>query len=485
MASPAGREQQGASGSEADGASPAADKTSHDKSNTGGGAGDGRPGADLPAYQALVPSQGAGAIAAADLDFDDDFELPAVLRPDPPPPPRSGPRLKLSQLSPVSARRDTPPSPMPLPPVDPPPRAAEAPVAAVPSSAPPAAKPAVDTPAKPAVVAHETSPPPPAPKPAAAPPSNVHRLSPILDGKPRLVSSVPDGSAGAPPPTPVADRAALADTHREASAPPASPVTRGPAVAPTAAEPQTAGEPHAPAEAAPPPQPAPPASGPSSVEASPPPSSPPPPPPPPQPMSMPFLDMRMRRMADTGFKPMYDVAPPAAAPSTAPPAASLPDVASAVAEPSAAAPLPPSPPPDIAAASADEVDAQPPPSSATAEHAAWVADGSAADAPVVAAPMPLDDDPFATLPRFDTTSAPGAPLAPPPLPAVVEAMPLDPVAYANEIPTEVFGQMEDGAADLLRPLLREWLSQNMPRIVEKALRIEVARAVREPPDGKH
>ncbi len=38
--------------------------------------------------------------------------------------------------------------------------------------------------------------------------------------------------------------------------------------------------------------------------------------------------------------------------------------------------------------------------------------------------------------------------------------------------------LDDTVADLLRPMLRQWLSENMPRIVEKALRIEVAESVR-------
>jgi cell pole-organizing protein PopZ len=38
--------------------------------------------------------------------------------------------------------------------------------------------------------------------------------------------------------------------------------------------------------------------------------------------------------------------------------------------------------------------------------------------------------------------------------------------------------LEDTVADLLRPLLREWLENNMPRIVENALRIEVAESVK-------
>lgn len=37
--------------------------------------------------------------------------------------------------------------------------------------------------------------------------------------------------------------------------------------------------------------------------------------------------------------------------------------------------------------------------------------------------------------------------------------------------------IEDATADLLRPMLRQWLSENMPRMVEKALHIEVAQSL--------
>ncbi|MGE5267752.1 MAG: DUF2497 domain-containing protein [Deltaproteobacteria bacterium] len=38
--------------------------------------------------------------------------------------------------------------------------------------------------------------------------------------------------------------------------------------------------------------------------------------------------------------------------------------------------------------------------------------------------------------------------------------------------------IEDSTADLLRPMLRQWLAENMPRMVEKALHIEVAESVK-------
>jgi cell pole-organizing protein PopZ len=40
------------------------------------------------------------------------------------------------------------------------------------------------------------------------------------------------------------------------------------------------------------------------------------------------------------------------------------------------------------------------------------------------------------------------------------------------------GTIEDTTAELLRPMLRAWLSDNMPRMVEKALHIEVAESVK-------
>lgn len=58
---------------------------------------------------------------------------------------------------------------------------------------------------------------------------------------------------------------------------------------------------------------------------------------------------------------------------------------------------------------------------------------------------------------------------PPPVPVHV---PIEPVASAAPI--------EDSTADLLRPMLRQWLAENMPRMVEKALHIEVAEAGKSP-----
>jgi cell pole-organizing protein PopZ len=48
--------------------------------------------------------------------------------------------------------------------------------------------------------------------------------------------------------------------------------------------------------------------------------------------------------------------------------------------------------------------------------------------------------------------------------------------------------VEDIVAELLRPMLREWLAENMPRMVEKALRIELAeglKTINQPQAAKH
>jgi len=38
--------------------------------------------------------------------------------------------------------------------------------------------------------------------------------------------------------------------------------------------------------------------------------------------------------------------------------------------------------------------------------------------------------------------------------------------------------LEDAVADMLRPMLQQWVAENMPRIIERALRTEVASTVR-------
>ncbi len=51
-----------------------------------------------------------------------------------------------------------------------------------------------------------------------------------------------------------------------------------------------------------------------------------------------------------------------------------------------------------------------------------------------------------------------------------------PVVAQSAMPpaAEPVRSMEDTVAELLRPMLRQWLDQNMPRVVEKALRVELA-----------
>jgi hypothetical protein len=49
-----------------------------------------------------------------------------------------------------------------------------------------------------------------------------------------------------------------------------------------------------------------------------------------------------------------------------------------------------------------------------------------------------------------------------------------PPALATAAETGLDRPMEDAVADLLRPLLKTWLAENMPKIVERALRREMS-----------
>ena len=75
----------------------------------------------------------------------------------------------------------------------------------------------------------------------------------------------------------------------------------------------------------------------------------------------------------------------------------------------------------------------------------------------------------------DTT---GMPTSPPSLSGALRAAEASFAPQANSAPSTSAGQIEDATAELLRPMLRQWLSENMPRMVEKALHIEVAESVR-------
>jgi len=51
-----------------------------------------------------------------------------------------------------------------------------------------------------------------------------------------------------------------------------------------------------------------------------------------------------------------------------------------------------------------------------------------------------------------------------------------PLASPGSMP--VNRTLEDAVADMLRPMLQQWVADNMPRIIERALRTEVAKSVK-------
>lgn len=65
----------------------------------------------------------------------------------------------------------------------------------------------------------------------------------------------------------------------------------------------------------------------------------------------------------------------------------------------------------------------------------------------------------------------GTPL---PAPAVVAPKPLVPASAAASTMPAVMNSVEERVVELLRPMIREWLDNNMPRMVEKALSNELA-----------
>lgn len=128
-----------------------------------------------------------------------------------------------------------------------------------------------------------------------------------------------------------------------------------------------------------------------------------------------------------------------------------PAAAPAPASPSAdAAPLAPSPPdrsPDAASA-LPSLEATPAAASAPQQRTPIVVSETL---PTIARPTPLGDKGRGTKSVVATDTTPGA------------------LAMGGAVRT-----LEDTVVDLLRPMIRQWLDDNMPRMVEKALRIELA-----------
>ena len=124
----------------------------------------------------------------------------------------------------------------------------------------------------------------------------------------------------------------------------------------------------------------------------------------------------------------------------------------------------------------------------TTAPAATVAPAPVAADPAVAAPVVPPKEPAAP-----TASAVVA-LTPSPAdvrkaapPAVRTDMSLPVKREATDLAAVVpqpVKTLEDTVVDLLRPMLRTWLDENMPRIVEKALRVELSEQLKGPVSPK-
>lgn len=160
---------------------------------------------------------------------------------------------------------------------------------------------------------------------------------------------------------------------------------------------------------------------------------------------------------------------------TEPPADDVPTVIAAI--PHAPKPVAqPSPQPEAAAV-------VPSPASVTT---GVVADAAPAATPAVAASAPAPAPSTAQLRPAVSTAAPSltalAGFISPPVVTVAAPSAQAPAVVPAAPPAEraVIGvrTIEDMVAELLRPMLREWLAENMPRMVEKALRIELAEGLK-------
>ncbi|HRN88577.1 DUF2497 domain-containing protein [Hyphomicrobium sp.] len=109
-----------------------------------------------------------------------------------------------------------------------------------------------------------------------------------------------------------------------------------------------------------------------------------------------------------------------------------------------------------------------------------------APAAVAETPLPVSPVAFTPVASFEPEAVPPVMahveeiLEDVPAPQVI-AMPPPPLPV-SAVPAgdaiEGVGSIEDTTADLLRPMLRQWLADNMPRMVEKALHIEIAESVK-------
>ena len=97
---------------------------------------------------------------------------------------------------------------------------------------------------------------------------------------------------------------------------------------------------------------------------------------------------------------------------------------------------------------------------------------TAAPAPVEMPMEPVEPEAVQPVPEADAFLMPPQMVATPPPPLPAEAL--------GDGAGEGVGSIEDTTADLLRPMLRQWLADNMPRMVEKALHIEIAESVKPP-----
>lgn len=188
------------------------------------------------------------------------------------------------------------------------------------------------------------------------------------------------------------------------------------------------------------------------------------------PPASPQVPRQMAAFKDTRFRGMGSSPAPIAAPMQ-PAASPFEDAATAALVQASAAPI------EMPTPAAIETDTLPVLVAGDPAHAAD-------DFVAVEAPQALAAAIVASYPALGTDPAPAEPLLAEPSSAVAHqaALPVPPQHVPPPVPVveppsstnAAAAPIEDSTADLLRPMLRQWLAENMPRMVEKALHIEVA-----------
>jgi uncharacterized protein len=174
--------------------------------------------------------------------------------------------------------------------------------------------------------------------------------------------------------------------------------------------------------------------------------------------------------------------PPKAAPAAEPAAMSQDDIDAMLAgfdQPPPAAPAPPPPPPEPEADILDLTEAMAAPEPASAPEPTFRTIGTESDVMFAEEPEPEPAPPRAAPPPSRPVQAVAQPAEPPMLSAAATAA-VDAAfnSLAQTVLVHNARTLEDLVKEMLRPMLKSWLDDNLPNMVERLVRAEIERVAR-------